>query len=67
MNHLKEYNEDAYKYLVDGSVPEHQWTLLHDDGHRYGVKTTNMSDAFNGVMKGVRCLPITSLVRIIFY
>ncbi|XP_057548212.1 uncharacterized protein LOC130826660 [Amaranthus tricolor] len=27
-------------------------TLIHDGGHRYGVKTTNMSEAFNGVMKG---------------
>ena len=55
MDRLKEYNEDAYKYLVEGSIPERQWTLLHDCGHRYGVKTTNMSKAFNVVMKGARC------------
>ncbi|XP_057527841.1 uncharacterized protein LOC130806685 [Amaranthus tricolor] len=67
MNRLKEFNEDAYKYLVDGSIPERQWTLIHDGGHRYGVRTTNMSEAFNGVMKGARSLPITSLVRITFF
>ncbi|XP_057529922.1 uncharacterized protein LOC130808464 [Amaranthus tricolor] len=67
MNRLKELNEDAYKYLVDGSIPERQWTLIHDGGHRYGVRTTNMSEAFNGVMKGARSLPITSLVRMTFY
>ena len=48
MDRLKEYNEDAYKYLVEGSIPERQWTLLHYGGHRYGVKTTNMSEEFNG-------------------
>ena len=67
MNRLKEYDEEAYKYLVDGSIPKRQWTLLHDGGHRYGVKTTNMSEVFNGVMKGARCLPIISLVRMTFY
>ena len=67
MNRLKEYDEDAYKYLVDGSIPERQWTLIHDGSHRYGVKTKNMSEAFNGVMKGARCLPITSLVRMTFF
>ena len=66
MNRIKEYDEDAYKYLVDGSIPERQWTLIHDGGHRYEVKITNMSEVFNGVMKGVRCLPITSLVRMTF-
>ncbi|XP_057535402.1 uncharacterized protein LOC130813584 [Amaranthus tricolor] len=67
INCLKEHNEDAYKYLVDGSIPERQWTLIHDGGHRYGVKTTNMSEAFNGVMKRERCLLITSLVRMTFF
>ncbi|XP_057535327.1 uncharacterized protein LOC130813505 [Amaranthus tricolor] len=67
MIRLKEYDEDTYKYLVDGSIPERQWTLIHDGGHRYGVKTTNMSEAFNVVMKGAWCLPITSLVRMTFY
>ncbi|XP_057540802.1 uncharacterized protein LOC130818660 [Amaranthus tricolor] len=67
MNRFKEFNDDAYKYLVDSSIPECQWTLIHDGGHRYGVKTTNISEAFNGVMKGVRYLSITSLVRMTFF
>ncbi|XP_057518338.1 uncharacterized protein LOC130799251 [Amaranthus tricolor] len=50
MKRLKEYDEDAYKYLVKGSIPERQWTLLYDGGHKYGVKTTNMSETFNSVM-----------------
>ena len=67
MDHLKEYDEDAYKYLVEGSISERQWTLLHDGAHRYAVANTNMSEAFNGVMKGARCLTITSSVRMVSY
>ncbi|XP_057541907.1 uncharacterized protein LOC130820518 [Amaranthus tricolor] len=67
MNRLKEFNEDAYKNLVNGSIHERQWTLIHDGGHQYGVRTTNMSEKFNDVIKGARSLLITSLVRMTFF
>ena len=38
------------------------WTLSHDHGRCYGAMTTNISECFNGVLKGVRGLPISALV-----
>lgn len=40
-----------------------KWSLLYDtDGARYGIITANMSEMHNSVLKGVRCLPITTIV-----
>ena len=43
-----------------------KWSLCHDGGHRYGVTNTNLAEVFNFVMKGVRFLPITTLVEFTF-
>ena len=45
-------------------APDYEkWSLLHDTyGARYGIMTTNMSEVYNGVLKGVRALPITAVV-----
>ena len=34
---------------------------------RYEMRTTNISEVFNGVLKGARNLPITACVEMIFY
>ena len=49
---------------VSRHAPEvEKWALVYDtDGRRYGVMTTNMSEGYNGVLKGTRCLPITAIV-----
>ncbi|GAV69652.1 hypothetical protein CFOL_v3_13153 [Cephalotus follicularis] len=39
-----------------------KWTLLYDQGRRWGDMTINMVEIFNGVLKGARGLPITALV-----
>jgi hypothetical protein len=39
-----------------------KWALAYDSGARYGIMTTNMSEVYNGVLKGVRALPITALI-----
>jgi len=39
-----------------------KWALAHDNGARYGIMTTNMSEVYNAMLKGVRALPITALV-----
>lgn len=44
-----------------------KWTLAHDGGYRYGIMTTNLSEIFNGVMKGARGMPITAIVEMSFY
>ncbi|XP_074266607.1 uncharacterized protein LOC141589886 [Silene latifolia] len=53
------------KVLLEG-IPHSKWCLAHDGGKRYGLRTTNMCECFNGVLKGVRFLPIQALVKATF-
>ncbi|XP_050254176.1 uncharacterized protein LOC126700180 [Quercus robur] len=50
-----------YTYLVSEDVEK--WTQSHDGGRRYGAMTTNISECFNGVLKGARGLPIAAMVH----
>ena len=43
--------------------PKLKWALSFDEGYRYGAMTTNVSECFNGVLKGARSLPITAMVK----
>ena len=58
---IENVNRDAYQYLKD--VPKEKWALTFDKGYRYGAMTTNVSECFNGVLKGARSLPITAMVK----
>ncbi|XP_030933058.1 uncharacterized protein LOC115988440 [Quercus lobata] len=40
-----------------------KWTQSQDGGRRYGAMTTNISECFNGVLKGARGLPIAAMVE----
>ena len=55
----------AHRYLE--AKNKEKWTLAHDGGRRYGAMTTNLSDCFNGEMKGANSLPITVMVRFAFF
>ncbi|XP_075663238.1 uncharacterized protein LOC142632784 [Castanea sativa] len=55
----------AHRYLE--AENKQKWTLAHDEGCRYGAMTTNLSECFNGVLKGARSLPITAMVRFTFF
>ncbi|KAL8476981.1 hypothetical protein ACS0TY_029327 [Phlomoides rotata] len=57
-------NGEAHEYLR--AIDVSKWTFSHDGGHRYGVMTTNISEAINGVLKGARRLPITAIISAIF-
>ena len=59
----KEKNQDylPYTYLINESVD--MWTQSHDGGRRFGAMTTNISECFNGVLKGARGLPIAALIK----
>ena len=59
----KEKNQDylPYTYLMGESVD--MWTQSHDGGRHFGAMTTNISECFNGVLKGARGLPIAALVE----
>ncbi|KAI5675804.1 hypothetical protein M9H77_06754 [Catharanthus roseus] len=64
MKEIQERNVDAYTYLM--KLDAEKWTLLHDGGHRHGIMTTNISEAFNSVLKKARVLPLKALVELIF-
>ncbi|XP_065629548.1 uncharacterized protein LOC136067505 [Quercus suber] len=50
-----------YTYLMKEDLQ--MWTQLYDGGYRYGAMTTNVSECFNGVLKGARGLPIAAMVE----
>ena len=60
MDCIKNVNPDAYDYLKE--VADQKWTFVHDHGHQYGAMTTNLSECFNGVLKGACSLPIIAMV-----
>ncbi|CAO2820705.1 unnamed protein product [Amaranthus hypochondriacus] len=62
---LGEMSFEAKQYLKD--IALHKWSIFHDDRFRFGIRTTNMSEIFNGVLNRARSLPITALVQMIFY
>jgi len=59
---IKEENIEAYEYLME--IPLEKWTVSYDDGKRWGVLTTNLSESFNGVLKKARGLPVTAMVKL---
>jgi hypothetical protein len=65
MEAIRKLNPSARKRLDD--IPREKWTLAHDDGRRYGATTTNLVECFNGVLKGARNLPITAMMKFIFF
>ncbi|XP_025651750.1 uncharacterized protein [Arachis hypogaea] len=48
-------------------IPREQYTLAFDGGYQWGHMTTNLVECINSVLKGARNLPITALVKAIFY
>jgi len=49
----------AYLRGIDPSM----WTLYADEGWRWGMTTTNISESYNNVLRGARRLPIRALVE----
>ncbi|CAA0811851.1 MuDR family transposase, partial [Striga hermonthica] len=62
---LQEFNPDAYNYLF--KIPLNQWTLYRDEKRRWGTLTTNISESYNNILKGVRFLPCRALVDTTFH
>ncbi|CAI9090724.1 OLC1v1025551C1 [Oldenlandia corymbosa var. corymbosa] len=61
---LRDFSNDAYLYLEE--IDACQWTLAKDKHYRWGNQTTNISESYNNVLKGVRFLPIRALVEATF-
>ena len=54
-----------HQYLND--VPKEKWALAFGEGYHYRAMTTNVSECFNGVLKGARSLPIMAMVKYTFF
>ena len=59
-----EKGRKAFAYL--DRIQKELWTLAYDGGHRWGIMTTNSTEAFNGVLVGARYLSIKALVHYTF-
>ncbi|KAL0384502.1 UNVERIFIED_CONTAM: hypothetical protein Sradi_2844500 [Sesamum radiatum] len=62
MEEIKGQKLEAFTFL--DRINKEKWTASHDGGWRCGILTTNMSECINGVLKGARRLPVTTIVEI---
>jgi hypothetical protein len=61
-------NNDANAWLFEQLLQKSKWTLaFDDDGSRYGIMTTNISEVFNFVLKGIHSLPVSGIVDYTFH
>ncbi|MFQ6643472.1 hypothetical protein Gotur_018694 [Gossypium turneri] len=58
---LRSINGEGADYLCN--IPFKQWAQAYDNGLRYGHMTSNLAKCINSILKGMRHLPITSVVR----
>ncbi|KAF1874930.1 hypothetical protein Lal_00007546 [Lupinus albus] len=65
LDDLRQKNPRAATWL--DNIPKEKWTQSYDEGRRYGHMTTNLAECVNGVLKGSRALPITSLVQATYH
>jgi hypothetical protein len=69
---LKEFekvlNDDAKTRLLEQLSEKFKWTLTFDEGgSRYGIMTTNISEVFNFILKGIHALPVCGIVDYTFH
>ncbi|XP_015970034.1 uncharacterized protein LOC107493448 [Arachis duranensis] len=57
---------EAYTNWLD-RIPREQYALAFDGGYQWSHMTTILVECINSVLKGARNLPITTLVKAIFY
>jgi hypothetical protein len=61
-------NDDANAWLFKQLAEQSKWALAYDEGgSRYGVMTTNISEVFNFVLKGIRSLSVSGIVEYMFH
>ena len=60
----KVLNARAKSWLQDQMPQRDKWGLAFDAGGLwYGVMTTNSSESFNKVFKGIRAVPVSGIVE----
>jgi hypothetical protein len=61
-------NDDANAWLLEQFLEKSKLTLAFDEGgSRHRIMTTNISDVFNFILKGIRAFPICSIVNYTFH
>jgi hypothetical protein len=61
-------NDDAKAWLLQQWLEKSKWALAFDEGgSRYGIMTTNISEVFNFVLKGIHALPVSGIVDYTFH
>jgi hypothetical protein len=61
-------NDDTKAWLFEQLPEKSKWTLSFDEGgSRYGIMTTNISEVFNFVLKGIRSLPVSGIIDYTFH
>ncbi|KAF1868712.1 hypothetical protein Lal_00036150 [Lupinus albus] len=65
LDDLRQKNPRAAAWL--DSIPKEKWTQSYDEGRHYEHMTTNLTECVDGVLKGSRALPITSLVQATYH
>ncbi|KAK1667171.1 hypothetical protein QYE76_055330 [Lolium multiflorum] len=63
----KDLNAGGQEFLHRHLIFNSKWARAYDeDGRRYGQMTSNMAECFNNVLKGVRALPVTTIIQYTF-
>lgn len=63
---MREYDAEATRWL--DNIPHEKWAQPFDnEGLRYGHMSTNLGEFVNSILKGVRHLPITALVKSTYF
>jgi hypothetical protein len=61
-------NNDTKAWLFEQLLEKCKSTLAFDEGgSRYGIMTTNISEVFNLVLKGIHSLPVSGIVDYTFH
>jgi hypothetical protein len=61
-------NDDTKTWLFEQLSEKSKWALAFDEGSsRYGIMTTNISEVFNFVLKGICSLPVSGIVDYTFH
>jgi hypothetical protein len=61
-------NDDAKAWLLQQWLEKSKWALAFDEGgSRYGIMTTNISEVFDFVQKGIRVLSVSGIMDYTFH
>ena len=64
MKRLRLRNKETFDWLR--GLHKEKWSLSHDKGYRHGIMTTNFAETYNAMIKKLRSLPITSMMKMLF-